>query len=303
MIIELGSEDGRCAIDVSEGGRLSSLILNGRERLLGVPAQGVERSIARGSFVMAPFVGRLSGGEVTWNGRTAILPRNNGPHAIHGAVFDVRWQVTAQTPESVDLACAFDPRRWPFRGSMTQRIAIGRGRLTLAAEVLAEEPMPAAIGWHPWFANCGEDLRVGVASDRVLQLAPDLIPTGVIEPVDARTDLRARPAVGQRHLDDVFVAARSPAVVEWSDLELSLLFEDPVTSIVVFRHADGVCVEPATAWPDSMRLQVGGRNDTGLVSLGAGERLRASTTWSWSPRPAPPAGTETVQGESPTPSV
>lgn len=296
MIIEVGDETDRCAIDASAGGRLRSLILNGHERLLGEPAEGIEPSIAWGCFVMAPFVGRVSGGEVTWSGRTAILPRNDGAHAIHGAVFDVPWQVTAQTLESVELACTFDPRRWPFRGSMTQRIEISRGRLTLQAEVLAEEPMPAAIGWHPWFANGGEDLHVGVASDRVLQLAPDLTPTGVIEPVDARTDLRARPAMGQRRIDDVFVAVRSPAVVEWPDLELSLLFENPVASIVVFRHPDGVCVEPATAWPDAIRLLAGGRNDTGLVSLGAGERLRVSTTWLWTPRPAPPAGVETVQG-------
>ena len=145
--------------------------------------------------------------------------------------------------------------------------------------------MPAAIGWHPWLRSPGANLRVGVQSDSVLQLAPDLIPTGELEPVDARTDLRARPSLASHRLDDVFVAVKSPVVVDWPDLELALAFEDPVRTVVVYAHPQAVCVEPATAWPDSIRLAATGRNDTGLVSLAAGERLRASTSWSWMVRP------------------
>jgi aldose 1-epimerase len=285
MIVKIGDEIDGCAVDTSAGGRLCSLVLAGRERLLVEPAAGAEPSTGWGCYVMAPFVGRVFEGTVHWGGRTATLPLNNGRHAIHGAVFDVPWEVAAQTPESVTLACAFDPARWPFRGSMTQRVAIARGQMTLEVEILAEEPMPAAIGWHPWLRSPGANLRVGVQSDSVLQLAPDLIPTGELEPVDARTDLRARPSLVGHRLDDVFVAVRSPIAVDWPDLELTLAFEHPVQSVVVYAHPQAVCVEPATAWPDSIRLAATGRNDTGLVSLAAGERLRASTSWSWVVRP------------------
>jgi galactose mutarotase-like enzyme len=234
---------------------------------------------------MAPFVGRVSEGTVCWGGRTARLPLNDGRQAIHGAVFDLPWDVTAQTPESVTLACTFDPARWPFRGSMTQRVAIARGRMTLEAEILAGEPMPAAIGWHPWLRTDGADLRVGVQSDSILRLAPELIPTGELEPVNERTDLRACPSLAGHQLDDVFVSVASPVVVDWPDLELVLAFERPVAAVVVCSHPQAVCVEPATAWPDSIRLAATGRTDTGLVSLEAGERLRASTSWSWTSRP------------------
>jgi galactose mutarotase-like enzyme len=158
--------------------------------------------------------------------------------------------------------------------------------MTLEAEILAEEPMPAAIGWHPWLRTDGADLHVGVQSDSVLWLASDLIPTGELQAVDERTDLRARPSLAGRRLDDVFVSVDSPAVVDWPDLELVLAFERPVAAVVVFSHPQAVCIEPATAWPDSIRLVAAGRNDTGLVSLEAGGRLRASTSWSWTIKPA-----------------
>ena len=284
MIVKIGDEIDGCAVDTSAGGRLRSLVLAGRERLLVEPAAGLEPSIGWGCFLMAPFIGRVFEGTVRWGGRTAKLPLNSGRQAIHGAVFDVPWEVAAQTPQSVTLACAFDPARWPFRGSMTQRVAIVSGRLTLEAEILAQEPMPAAIGSHPWFRSDGADLRVGVQSNSVLRLAPDLIPTGELLPVDGRTDLHARPGLAGLRLDDVFVSVTSPVVVDWPDLELTLAFEQPVRAVVVYSHPQAVCVEPATAWPDSIRLAAAGRNDTGLVSLAAGERLRASTSWSWTAR-------------------
>ena len=250
---------------------------------LWLPA-GLEPSIAWGCYLMAPFVGRVNEGNAIWGGRSLRLPLNDGRHSIHGAVFDAEWTVTERTPSSLTMACRFDQARWPFRGSMTQRVAIAGGRLTLEAEILAEEPMPAAIGWHPWFRSDGADLRVGVQSDSVLRLAPDLTPTGELLPVDSRTDLRARPGLAGLRLDDVFVSVASPVVLDWPDLELLVAFERPVAAVVVYSHPQAACVEPTTAWPDSIRLAATGRLDTGLVTLAAGERLQASTSWSWTTR-------------------
>ncbi len=284
MIVQIGDGTDGFSVDTTAGGRLRSVIMAGRERLLTEAAEGVDPPIARGCYVMAPFVGRVLNGKVSWGGRSATLPLNHGAHAIHGAVFDVPWQVTGQTADSVSLACEFDPLRWPFRGSMTQQLTIARGRLTLEAEILAEEPMPAAIGWHPWFRTDGVDVRAEVRSAATLRLGPDLIPTGDLDPVDDRTDLRARPSMVGRRLDEVFVAVESPCTVDWPDLELTIAFERPVGAAVVFHHPDAVCVEPITAWPDSIRLAAAGKTETGLVNLGAGERLRAATTWTWQTR-------------------
>jgi aldose 1-epimerase len=280
VIVRIGDEIDGLAVDTGAGGRICSLILSGRERILAEPAEGIESSIAWGCYLMAPFVGRLSGGSVDWHGRHGQLPRNLGRHSIHGAVFDRAWTVAEQAPNALAVSCAFDPLRWPFRGATSQRLQIERGRLRLEAEIRAEEPMPAALGWHPWFLD-SENARVTLQSDAVLQVDPGLIPTGERVDVDTRTDLRSGPAMAGRRLDDVYVGVRAPAKVTWPDFELTMDFDAPIGCFVVFVHPQAICVEPMTAWPDSIRLAAAGRQDTGLVSLGAGEKLAASTTWTW----------------------
>ncbi len=285
MIVKIGDEIDGVSIDTSAGGRLASWVMAGRERLLVEPAVGVAPALGWGCYVMAPFVGRVQRGLVDWGGRKVRLRLNGGRHSIQGAVFDSEWTVTSRTAASVSLSCPLDPNKWPFRGTVTQRIAIARGLMRFEAEIAADEPMPAAVGWHPWFRNPGGHLCVAVQSDTSLALKPDLIPTGELIPVDRRTDLRAGPSLAGHRLDDVYAAVRSPVVVTWPDIELTVSFARPVGVVAVRTHPQAVAVELATAWPDSIRLAGAGQDDTGLVTLLAGESLTATTSCSWKVRP------------------
>jgi galactose mutarotase-like enzyme len=291
MLVKIGDEIDSVSIDTSAGGRLASLVLAGRERLLVEPAAGVDPAMGWGWYLMAPFVGRVYQGWVDWGGRKARLRLNDGRHSIHGAVFDSECTITSRSGASVTLSCSLDPNKWPFRGSVTQRIAIARGLMRLEAEIEAHEPMPAAIGWRPWFRNPGGHLRVKVQSDAVLQLTPDAVPTGELSPVDRRTDLRPGPNLAGHRLDDVYTAVRSPVVVTWPDIEFTMAFAKPIGYVLVRTHPQAVSVEPMTAWPDSIRLAGAGHEGTGLVSLAAGEKLTAVTSCSWKVR----AGVEPVR--------
>ena len=282
MTVTLGDGANYAVVDVDQGGRIASLVVAGRERLRIEPQTGVvEPALSWGSFLMAPFVGRLSEGVLAWNDRVIGIPLNHGRHAIHGNVFDVPWRIVAQTDNTLALVCEMDQARWPFRGRVFQRISLGPRGLSLEATIEADEPMPAALGWHPWFARGDGQVRVGIAGDRVLRLTDELIPTGELEPVDARTDLRTAPDIGSRSVDDVYTSVVSPAVLCWPDLRLEIEFGPSVGAVVVYNHPEAVCVEPITAWPDAIRLTRIGCPDTGLALLGAGERLSAWTRWNW----------------------
>jgi aldose 1-epimerase len=284
MIVTLGEGENHAAVDLARGGRVASLVIAGRERLRVEPQTGtVEPSLSWGSFLMAPFVGRLFEGILAWNDQVIAIPLNHGRHAIHGSVFDVPWRMVAQTAKTVAMVCEMDGARWPFRGRVFQRISLAPGGLSLEATIEADEPMPAALGWHPWFERGDGAVRVGVAGDRVLRLDEELIPTGELDPVDERTDLRATPEIGSRNIDDVYTPVASPAELCWPDLRLEIEFGPTVGSVVVYNHPEAVCVEPMTAWPDAIRLTQRGCQETGLVLLGAGERLSAWTRWNWSP--------------------
>ena len=285
MTLRLHNGADSVEIDPDRGGRLASLLIDGRERLLREPGgASVEPALAWGCYLMAPFAGRLFDGKVNWDGRSVQLRRNNGPHAIHGVAFDTPWSVTDEGPDFVALATALDRDRWPFGGEVRQKFTLSRGKLAIFAEIEAVLAMPAALGWHPWFVRESGDMRVRVASDRILVTGSDLIPTGETAAVDAAHDLRESRPVDDLALDNVYTSAKSPAVLCWPDVELSIDFGTPIDTVVVYTHPMAVCVEPQTAWPDAIRLAQQGCADTGLAALEAGQRLVATTTWTWRPR-------------------
>ncbi len=282
MTISLAAAAIRALVDPAAGGRLASLVVAGRERLVTGPQAGSALpSITWGSFLMAPWVGRLAEGPAGLArtiGRAA--PQSRG-HAIHGAVFDRPWQVDGQDARSVQLSSALPADRWPFRGRIRQEISLGGRSIRFMAQIEAEEAMPAAIGWHPWFMRGADDLALTVLANRRLELGPDLIPTGESRPVAGADDLRTGPLLGDRRLDDVYLDVASPARVRWPDLDLRLEFGPPLVSVVVFSPPGSACLEPASAWPDAVRLAGAGVTGTGLVELDAGTSLVASMTWRW----------------------
>ena len=72
--------------------------------------------------------------------------------------------------------------RWPFRGRVTQRFALDADGLEVAMTLEADEPMPAVLGWHPWFrrvlAEGDEPVTLAFAADEMLVRDEEGIPTG-----------------------------------------------------------------------------------------------------------------------------
>lgn len=283
VTLELAAGDARVSIDLEAGGRLASLRLGDAELLLRESRpEFILPSATWGCYLMAPFVGRIRGGLVEFGGRRIALPRNFGAHAIHGAVFDVPWQVERSSRSAATLMRRIDRERWPFGGVVRQQLSLERGSLLMSAEVTAGEAMPASLGWHPWFRYRNGTVRLRLESAHTLETTEDLIPTGREVPVDGVTDLRAGADLTARTLDHTYTRTLGPAVIEWSDIRLRIDFEPPLSAVVVHSPESGFCVEPQTAWPDAFRLSREGFRQTGAMDLPAGGRLEASMRWSWS---------------------
>ena len=276
---KLRAGDARARIDPRWGGRLASLEIGGRELLIGRGTRDAP-SMSWGCYLMAPWPGRLADGRLRWRGRTIQLPRTYGRHAIHGLVHGVPWVVERSTDTEVQLSIELRPLGWPFDGRIRQRYLLEPGRLRLEASIEADEPMPAALGWHPWFDRRGTDPVVTIDADHVL-VTRDMIPTLGLSPVRARTDLRAGVALGSRRLDHAYVDARSPARIRWPGLDLELGFDPSPATLVVFSPPDAVCVEPQTAWPNALGLEDNCAIDAGRRDLAAGESLRATLAFGW----------------------
>lgn len=280
--IQLRAGPVTAVVDPNHGGRLASLVIRGRERLITRPDPRADLpAITWGAFPMVPWVGRLRGGHVEWNGASFDVGRNFQGHAIHGTTFDRPWTVVTSDERSARMTCPIgDGDGWPYAADIDHEVEIGDDAIAFRIAVRAATAMPVAVGWHPWFRReDAEPIRVAVPSGQVLETTADLIPTGSTVAVAGPTDLREAVEVGDRTLDHAYVEVSGPSRLSWEDLQLTIHAE-PLASVVVHTTPTGVCIEPQTAWPDAIRLDGRGIR-TGLVTVPAGETFHAASRWTW----------------------
>ena len=264
--IRLRAAAASASIAPADGGRLASLAVDGHELLV----TSADSPYGWGAFPMVPFAGRIRRAELRFRGRSYRLPVTMPPHAIHGTLVEVPWEVAG--PPAADaavLAARLGPP-WPFRGRVTQRFRLEPGALHVALELAAEEPMPAWMGWHPWFRRHVE----GASGELELQVEPAVmyardeegIPTGVVAPPPSRP------------WDDVFDGLIAPPRLRWPGL-LDLDVESSCRYWVIYDHQPaGICVEPQTAPPDAVHWL-----PETAVLVEPGRPLVATMTLRWRP--------------------
>jgi aldose 1-epimerase len=269
--LQLSAPGVEVRVDLAAGGRLASFVVDGRELLV---TEGFG-PIAWGSFPMAPFAGRVRHGRFEFRGRSWDLPIEMPPHAIHGTVLDRRWEKVDDRTIAIGLGPS-----WPFAGRAVQRFELGPGRFVARLEVHADEPMPASIGWHPWFRRhlvAGSGAGGTGSATKGPQPGPlelDL-DVGAMYRRDAEgiatRELVVPPPPGP--WDDCFTDLRRPPVLRWPGF-LELTIESDCPSWVVYTVPDdALCVEPQTAPPDALNV------DPTVVD--PGRPLAAEMVWTW----------------------
>ena len=246
--------DVALSIDPARGGRITSLVVGGRELIIWERL----RTIDWGSYPMAPFAGRLRDGTFEFHGRTHGLPATEGPNAIHGTTLGQAWTVIDDATLVVELA---DP--WPFRGRVTQQFALHPDRLDATMTLDADEPMPAVLGWHPWLIRRidGVDAELEFRAARMYERGPDGLPTGrLIEPPPPPWD-------------DCFVQVSEGPTVRWPGLLELTLRSDASHWVVYTGDTDGLAIEPQTGPPDGPNIQP--------QIVVPGSPLSLHMTWRW----------------------
>ena len=259
--IRLGSGDTVLTISRDGGGRMAGL----RVGDLDVIGRGGNGLYEWGCFALAPFAGRVRRGRLTWQSITHQLPITFGPHAIHGVTVDRPWQVLDLTANTARLSCPFDAR-WPWPGHAESAFTLAEDGLEARLEVHAErEPMPAWIGWHPWFSRRlarGGPVQLDLKAGGMLARDKDGIPDGTV----------VEPPAGP--WDDCFTDVSWPIRLTW-DEALTLSVEGDAGYAVVYDEREtAVCAEPQTGPPDAVAL------DRHAV-VEPGRPLALAMSWRW----------------------
>ena len=279
--VTLRSVSAEAVIDLVHGARLSSLRIDTALCTNGPPGQSDPETVeilwgakdasptdadplSWGSFVMAPFAGRVRQGNYRIGERTHQLRLNHGPHSIHGTVFDRQWKLLEHTPDS--LHCVTDlGEHWPFAGRCHQQISLSDNRLSFFLTVESEsEGFWVSLGWHPWFRTqlvTGEPLSLDAQPGQQVLRDDAGIPTSTwVAPSDGPWD-------------DCFAQPNWPVTLSWGE-RLRLEIRSDCDFLVIFNElAHAWCVEPQTAPPNSF-----GESSQWVDST---HSHRAQMTWSW----------------------
>ena len=258
------------------------------DNLLWFPFGSPAELKAKPTFCAIPFLGpwanRLDGDAYWANGRRYVLNpelgnlrRDGHQFPIHGLLnFSPHWQ---QVSDGADDASAWTTSRlefsrhpelmaqFPFAHTieMTHRLAGGVLEVETALENHSVEPLPVAVGHHPYFCVPGvprDEWTVHLAAQDHLVLNDQLIPTGERRPVEFADPHSLRGAI----LDDVFAGlvrdadGRARFWVEGGGRRITVSYGPKYTVAIAYAPAgkDFICFEPMSAITNAFNLAQSG---------------------------------------------
>lgn len=284
MRVTLVKGDLRLELDPCAGGAVSKLTHRDLDVLRPAPDRvGPAFDPTKYSaFPMVPFAGRIQNARFNVGNNDIGLHANFPPetHAIHGHGWQDVWKVEAQTKTSATLSYHHEGDAWPwsYKAHQTFRLTDKRLTVDLSVENLSDTPMPAGLGWHPYFSRQGATL---------------IVPTTHLWSVDAETgantpslikitdDLSRARIVDQMTLDTTYSVSPGSIEINWPTHGVS------IKSDAVFGHAtvyipadqDYFCVEPISHAPNAVNSDIEDEV-TGLNWLAPGQTLSGKITLS-----------------------
>lgn len=248
--IELNHGAARCLVLPELGGSLGGWWIGDCAILRAVD----DAAIASGDptrlsgFPLVPYSNRIANARFDWRGQNIALHPNRAdePHALHGMGWQRAWQASKQSEASVVLQLDHPGDvYWPWPLRAEQRITLSEDRLTidLSAVNLADQPVPLAIGHHPYFPR--DDARVALAAETVWLADVRNLPASGTAP-SGLLDLSAGHGIANRAIDNCYGGVSWPVQITWPNRALKIDCSENLPCAVVYSNAsaDALCVEP-----------------------------------------------------------
>lgn len=275
-MIEIASGPYAMSIDPESGGSVSSLTWHGQPILRGQGGPGVLESAC---FPLVPFCNRIADNRFEFAGRAVELapnhPGNPDDLVLHGFGWTSPWTVEEVEPARalISLEHPADQWLWPFRAQQTFTVDSEATAFELALTNLADEPMPAGLGFHPYFPVDDQTFYTGLHAGE-WQADERILPGKLVEREQPIDWWHGAP-VGDRPLDTVYTGRMGSLTIEWRgrDIGAEIGFTPDLrfTHVYVPPTGDFCCIEPVSQIGDAFNHP---DEDRGFRTLAPGE------TWS-----------------------
>ena len=281
-------EDARNQVVVSvapsAGNMAFEMIVKGRN-VLHFPYASLDEFKAKPGLAGIPFLGpwanRLDEQAFYANGKKYAFDMEfgnvRGAHPIHGFLSSVsQWEIVEAKSDATAAWVTsrlefFRQPAWmaqfPFAHTieMTYRLQDGVLEVAVALRNMSAEPLPVAIGFHPYFKlsdSMRDEWTIAVGARTEWVLSPDKIPTGETRPIEQRFPNPRAALLRDHDLDHVFgdlvrdPSGRAVMSVTGKSQKLEVMFGPNYRSAVVWapKGREFICFEPMAGITDALNL-------------------------------------------------
>jgi aldose 1-epimerase len=259
------------------------------QHILYWPYESIEAFEARpgmsGIPFLAPWIDRLDEQAFFANGRKLAfdmqLGNIRGDMPSHGFITTTdRWNVVEAKADAeaawVTSRLEFyrQPmwmKQWPFAHTieMTHRLRDGVLEVETTIVNMSAEPMPIAIGYHPYFQltdSPRDEWKLSVGARTHWLLTSNKVPTGETEPIERFFPTPRAALLGDYSLDDVFTdlerdeQGRATIAVIGKSQRVDIGLGPNYRAVTIWSPKDRpfICVEPTAGIIDALNLAARG---------------------------------------------
>ena len=270
QVCDIASEQLEARFSPDMGGRMLKLTFRQRANII-VPMDPHRFDVTdwprAGAYPLVPYHNRLSQASITVRDETYRLSAHPAakPHTLHGPSHTLPWDVRLHDAARLVMTITYEGNDdWPWTFEAVQDFQVEDEVLSLSMSVANRDarPMPAGLGWHPYFAS-----REEVVTDAGFcwPHQEDYLPTGERPEI---TD----PMVQQQRATSYLERWSEARVMCTDGPTVTMTASSPFDFLVVHRgDASHICVEPVTHVANAWNL---GRHTVGARTLLPGESLQ-----------------------------
>ncbi|HIX15224.1 MAG TPA: hypothetical protein H9740_05800 [Candidatus Hungatella pullicola] len=239
-----------------------------------------ERRATYGVPVLYPTPNRSQGERITVGDKTYAA-------RMHGLVKNMSFQVYEEICEEKQVALTGmvewnenqpDYSFYPFPSQLfvTVRLTEEKAVWEYKVKNTGTAPMAYGIAIHPYFSKRGQQVKIQVPADTVMEMTEEKIPTGrLIETKGTDMDLTVPVLVDSLNLDHVYTSCRKgeDSRIYYDDMTLTLKVSEEFGHVVVFTpKGDAFCIENQSCSTDCFNLYAKGyKKQSGLLWVMPGE--------------------------------
>jgi aldose 1-epimerase len=257
------------------GGRLCCLKFQNKDLIVPLTERSFQPTKwpKQGAYPLFPYHNRIENAQFEWQQKTITLATfPESEHTLHGTAHQKVWHGNISADTLTMILNSEPDKDWPWAYQATQsfRVIENTLHIELILKNLSNTPMPAGMGWHPYFCHFK---NITCQPETKWPLNQELLPIPKPEALSKTVTL----ATGETY----YLSGCQEITFDFNGKSGKLTTDRTLNHPVLHASPDGsyTCIEPTTHIPNALNLvhsEAALKHSLGTLSLSPGSKLVSS---------------------------